>query len=102
VALRIDAGPQYTMGKVTFSGLDLNGEAEMNRIWGLKEGKPFNPEYPDVFLQRVKERGLFDNLGQTKAETKVNGKSHTVDVTVTFKGAPPAPGGRGRGGRGWE
>jgi outer membrane protein assembly factor BamA len=102
VALRIEPGPQYTMGKVTFTGLDLNGEAEMKRIWALQEGKPFNPEYPDVFLQRVKERGLFDNLGQTKADTKVNAKSHTVDVALTFKGAPPpAPGrkgGRGRGG----
>jgi outer membrane protein assembly factor BamA len=102
VALRVEAGPQYTMGKVAFEGLDLNGEAEMKRIWALPEGKPFNPEYPDVFLQRVKERGLFDNLGQTKADTKVNAKSHTVDVTLVFKGAPPAPAGRGRGGRGGE
>jgi outer membrane protein insertion porin family len=99
VALRVEAGPQYTMGKVRFEGLDLNGEAEMRRIWALPEGKAYNPEYPDVFLQRVKERGLFDNLGQTKAETKVDGKSHTVDVTLVFKGAPPATG-RGRGGRG--
>jgi outer membrane protein insertion porin family len=104
VALRVDAGPQYTMGKVTFAGLDLEGEAEMKRIWALAEGKPYNPEYPDVFLQRVKERGLFDDLGQTKADSKVNGKTHVVDVTLTFRSAPPPGPGRrgGRGGRGVE
>ncbi len=99
VALRVEAGPLYTMGTVTFSGLDIEGETEMKRIWGLAEGKPFNPEYPDTFLQRVKERGLFDNLGQTKAENKVNAKTHVVDVTLTFQGAPPVRKG-GRGGRG--
>jgi outer membrane protein assembly factor BamA len=104
VSVRVEAGPQYTMGKVSFNGLDLNGEAEMKRIWAIQEGKPFNPEYPDLFLQRVKERGLFDNLGQTKAETKVNQKSHVVDVTLNFHGAPPPAPGRkgGRGGRGGE
>ena len=101
VALRIEPGPLYTMGKVTFTGLDLNGEAEMQRVWALREGKPFNPEYPDLFLQRVKQQGFFDDLGVTKADTKVNAKTHTVDVTLTFKGAPPpTSGGRGRGGRG--
>src|SRR5262249_4139171 len=34
VAVQIDAGPLYTMGKVTFVGLDLHGEAEMKRVWG--------------------------------------------------------------------
>jgi hypothetical protein len=49
----------------------------------------------------VKEDGLFDNLGKTKAEFKIDEKDHTADVTLTFSGAPP-PAGRGgrRGGRG--
>jgi outer membrane protein assembly factor BamA len=99
VALRIEAGTQYTMGRVTFTGLDLNSEAEMRRVWGLKEGKPFDPDYPDNFLKRIREQGFFDNLGQTKAETKINEKTHTADVVLTFKGAPPPAPGR-RGGRG--
>jgi hypothetical protein len=79
------------MGKLTLVGLDLNGEAEINRIWALKEGKVFNPEYPDVFLGRIREEGLFDNLGKTKADVKVNEETHTADVTLTFGGAPPKP-----------
>jgi outer membrane protein insertion porin family len=88
LALHVDAGALYTMGKVTYVGLDLPGEAEMNRMWNLKPGKPFNPEYPDFFLKRVKEDGVFDQLGETKSETKIDAVAHTVDVTLRF-GTPP-------------
>ena len=87
---------------LTLVGLDLESEAEINRIWTMKPGKPFNPDYADLFLQRVKEDGVFDNLGKTKADTKMNEQDHTADVTLTFTGGkPPTPAGRrGRGGRG--
>jgi len=98
IAVHIAPGAQYTMGKLTLTGLDLNGEAEINRIWTLKEGKAFNPDYPDHFLKVIRDQGLFDNLGQTRADQKVNDAAHTVDVTLTFGGA--APGRGGRGGRG--
>lgn len=91
VEVHIDAGPQYTMGKLTLVGLDLNGEAEMNRIWGLKPGRPFDPDYPDSFLARVREEGLFDNLGKTRADVKVNEAAHTADVTLTFGGTQGKP-----------
>jgi len=32
---------------------------------------------------------LFDNLGDTRAETHVDTKTHVVDVTLYFKYAPP-------------
>jgi hypothetical protein len=92
------------MRKLTMVGLDLDSEAEINRIWTMKSGKPFNPDYPDLFLKRIKEEGVFDNLGKTKAETKINEQDHTADVTLTFSGGTPPPatkGGRGRGGRGY-
>jgi outer membrane protein insertion porin family len=103
VAVHIDAGPQFMMAKLTLVGLDLDGEAEMKRIWALKEGKPFNPDYPELFLKRIKEEGMFDNLGETKSDFKLNEREHTADVTLTFKGADQQgrPGRRGRGpGRG--
>ena len=56
LAVAIDPGPLFTMGKLEIKGLDLDGEAEIIRIWTLKEGKPFNPDYPDFFLGRVRER----------------------------------------------
>ena len=104
VAVRIEPGGQYLMGKLTIAGLDLNGEAEINRIWTMKEGKPLNPDYPDYFLNRIKEEALFEGLGTTKADLKVNAQSHTADVTLTFGSEDPTkkPGRRGRGGRGGD
>jgi outer membrane protein assembly factor BamA len=98
VLVHVDAGAQYAMGKLTLVGLDLDGEAEINRIWTMKEGKAFNPDYPDYFLGRIKEQALFEGLGATKSDLKVDDKRHVADVTLTFKGEDPAkrPGRRGR------
>jgi outer membrane protein insertion porin family len=102
IAVHVDPGAQYSMGKLEIVGLDLEGEAEIKRIWGLKFGKPFNPEYPDHFLASVRDEGLFDHLGKTTADVKQNDKDRTVDVTLHFGAAPPPakPGRGGRGGRG--
>ena len=100
VAVHIEPGPQYLMGTLTIVGLDLNGEAEILRKWTMKEGKTLNPDYPDYFLNRIKEEALFEGLGATKADMKVNAQAHTADVTITFGGEDPTkkPGRRGRGG----
>jgi outer membrane protein insertion porin family len=91
VTVNVEPGPLFTMGKLTITGLDLDGEAEIRKIWAIKDGKPFNADYPQLFLNSVRERGLFDNLGSTKPETKINDSDHTVDVTLVFAGAPPQP-----------
>ena len=75
-------------GKLTVTGLDLEGEAALKRIWSLKDGAPFNPEYPDHFLDRVREDGIFDHLGNTKAETRIDAKTHVVAVTLVFSADP--------------
>jgi outer membrane protein assembly factor BamA len=84
IEFQIDPGPLYTLGKVDLVGLDLETEPEIRRMWGIAPGKPFNVEYPDHFLSRVKEGGVFDDLKSTRAETKINAKAHTVDVTLYF------------------
>jgi outer membrane protein assembly factor BamA len=89
IVVHLEPGPQFLMGRFTTEGLDLEGEAAMKKMWSLKEGKPFNPEYPDAFLKSVREQAMFDNLGQTKAEVKVNDGDRTVDVTLRFGGADP-------------
>jgi outer membrane protein assembly factor BamA len=99
ISVRVDPGPQFTMGKLKITGLDINAEAEIRRIWNQKEGKPFNPEYPDLFLRRIREMALFDNLGATKAEYQLNQRDRSADVTLTFAGGGRGPR-PGRGGRG--
>jgi outer membrane protein insertion porin family len=100
VTYYVDPGTQYTMGKLTVNGLDLEGEAEIKRIWILTQGKAFNPEYPDFFLSTIKREGLFDNLGNTKADVRVDDKRHVADVTLTFSGAAGDKKTGRRGGRG--
>src|ERR1700733_12125056 len=84
VEFQIDPGPLYKLGKVDFVGLDLVTEPEIRKMWGLAPGRPFNVEYPDHFLARVKDGGIFDGLKSTRAETKINKGNHTVDVTLYF------------------
>jgi outer membrane protein insertion porin family len=84
LTVRIDEGPQFSFGKLTVEGLDLNGEAAIKKLWGLQPGKPFDADYPDFFLNRVREEGLFENLHKTKAVTKMDEQNHLVDVTLQF------------------
>lgn len=86
VTVVITPGPLFRFGKLNIEGLDLNAEAEIRRLWGLKSGKAYNANYPDYFLSRVREDGYFDNLGETRSRAAVDEASHTVDVTLTFRG----------------
>jgi outer membrane protein insertion porin family len=88
--VHVKEGPQFVFGKLGIEGLDLHGEAAIKKMWGLKEGKPFNVEYPNHFLDRVKEEQLFENLGKTIANTDVHEDTRTVDVTLVFGSAPKA------------
>lgn len=91
VTVRIIPGPEFLFRKLEIIGLDLISEPEVRKLWGLQPGKPFNPDYPDHFLARIKEDGLLDDLGATSSERKLNPDSHTVDVTLTFQGTKGDP-----------
>jgi outer membrane protein insertion porin family len=100
VTLALDPGPQYTMGKLEIVGLDILSEPPIRKVWSIKSGSPFEPDYPDAFLKDIRGQGVFDNLGKTRAESKIDEKTHTVDVTLYFAGAGPQPKKQGRGGHG--
>jgi len=90
LVLRVEEGPQFLFGKLMVEGLDLNAEAAIRKLWTIKEGDPFKAGYPDFFLNRVRQDNIFDNLGKTRSEAKVNEKTQTVDVTLYFEGGAPA------------
>ncbi len=91
VAVHADPGARYTMGSLKITGLELNGEAEIRRIWTLKEGAPFNPEYPESFLASVRAQQLFENLGGAKQETSLDENAHVANVNLIFQGSGPKP-----------
>jgi len=78
-------GPQYTFGALEIKGLGLDGVSAVKKMWGVGAGSPFPAEYPDYFAKQVKSEGLFDNLGEVRAEPEINSTTHVVNVTVTFK-----------------
>lgn len=82
----VEPGPQYRMGKLTLNGLDVVSEPVIRKMWTLQTGDPFRADYPDFFLNTVKERGVFDFLAGTQAKTALDDERHTVDVTLIFKG----------------
>jgi hypothetical protein len=53
-------------------------------MWAIQPGKPFRAGYPDFFLNRVREAGVFDNLKKTRSAVNINEEEHTVDVTLYF------------------
>jgi outer membrane protein insertion porin family len=91
LAIVLDPGPRYVFGKLAINGLDIISEPVIRKMWGPMEGKPFDPEFPDSFLGRVKDEKIFENLGKTRAETHIDEMSKTVDVTLYFTGAGAAP-----------
>ena len=85
LALHVDDGPRYLFGKLTIQGLDIIGEPAVRKMWAIQEGQPFNADYPDHFLNAVREEGMFDDLGETKAVIHPNDAARTVDVTLIFR-----------------
>jgi hypothetical protein len=56
-------------------------------MWGLEAGKPFNPDYPENFLNRVREDGIFENLGKTATSQHIDPVGRFVDVKLIFGAA---------------
>jgi outer membrane protein insertion porin family len=83
----VKPGPQFVFGKLTIEGLDIISEPVIRKMWGDREGKPYDPTFPDAFLKDVREQGIFDNLGKTEAQTKIDDRTLAVAVTLRFGGA---------------
>lgn len=82
----VDLGPRYTMGSLKIEGLDVVSEPVIRKMWTMNQGDAFRADYPDLFLRTVRERGVFDFLGETQSKTDVNDQRRTIDVTLVFKG----------------
>ncbi|HEX6545630.1 MAG TPA: POTRA domain-containing protein [Bryobacteraceae bacterium] len=86
LAYSIVPGPVYTFQTLEIHGLDIEGEPAIRKLWAPKPGKPFDPDYPEYFLKRVREMGLFDNLGSTRSTYTPDESTHTVLVSLFFGG----------------
>ncbi len=85
VTYTVSPGSAYNFQKLDIQGLDVTSAPVIERLWGEKPGAVFNPDYPDFFLKRVEEQGLFDNLGDTSSDFTADPATHGVTVHLYFK-----------------
>ena len=83
VLIEVRLGALYRFGKLTITGLDIEGEAAVKKRWIFALGDPFNASYPHAFLKRV--RGMFDNLSKTDSKISINEEEKSVDVELIFQ-----------------
>jgi outer membrane protein insertion porin family len=90
VSYNMVPGAVYNFAKLDIKGLDANSEPVIEKLWGPKPGKPFNPDYPDFFLKKVEEQGIFDRLAETHSDYTADASTHSVVVHLYFKGGESA------------
>ena len=90
VVYNVIPGEVYKFQKLDIRGLDMTSQPVIEKLWGEKPGQTFNPEYPDFFLKKVAEQGLFDNLANTQSDYSSDPASHNVVVHLYFKGGKSA------------
>jgi outer membrane protein assembly factor BamA len=86
VTYNVMAGEPYSFGKLDIKGLDMTTQPVIEKLWGEKPGHPFNPDYPEFFLKKVQEQGLFDHLADAHADYTADASTHLVTVHLYFKG----------------
>jgi outer membrane protein assembly factor BamA len=83
--LNIVEGDLYKMGELEILGLDTQAKARLVEAWTLREGQPYNADYPRKFLEdtrKILPRGT--EWAVTTHET-LDAKDKTVAVEIRFK-----------------
>ena len=83
--LNIVEGDLYKMGELEILGLDTQATARMQEAWTLREGQPYNAEYPEQFRNdtgQILPRGV---RWVVSIHETLEAKDKTVDVEIRFK-----------------
>jgi outer membrane protein assembly factor BamA len=83
--LNVVEGDQYKMGELEIAGLDTQAKARMQEAWALREGQPYNADYPKKFLDDARQlvpRGVQWAIG---IHESLDAKDKTVDVEIRFQ-----------------
>jgi outer membrane protein assembly factor BamA len=90
VSYNMVPGEVYNFGQLDVKGLDATTQPVIEKLWGEKHGKPFNPDYPDFFLKKVEEQGILGNVANTQSDYTADASTHNVIVHLYFKGGESA------------
>jgi outer membrane protein insertion porin family len=89
LVITIEAGPRFTVGRVSVTGTPLDSEAEVISELGLQPGRPFDQVALDARIASYEESLHERDYYQARVrESHVNAEDGTVNVTVSVDSGP--------------
>ena len=83
--LNIVEGGLYRMGELEIAGLDTQAKARMQAAWHLREGQPYNADYPKKFVDETEQLLPRAVRWAVSIHESRDAKDKTVDVEIRFK-----------------
>ena len=84
--LNVVEGDLYKMGELEIVGLDTQAKAQMQAAWTLREGQPYNADYPRKISRRYRATcSPRACTGPSSTHETLDAKDKTVDVEIRFK-----------------
>jgi hypothetical protein len=83
--LNVVEGDLYKMGELEILGLDTQAKARMVEAWTLREGQPYNADYPRKFLDDTRQILPRDAEWSVTTHETLDAKDKTVEVEIRFK-----------------
>jgi len=83
--LNVVEGDLYKMGELEIAGLDTQAKARLQAAWTLREGQPYNADYPRKFLDDTRDLVPRGVQWSVSVHETPDAKDKTVDVEIRFK-----------------
>jgi outer membrane protein insertion porin family len=83
--LNVVEGDLYKMGELEIVGLDTQAKARMLAAWRLREGQPYNADYPRKYLDDTRDLVPRGVQWAISVHETPDVKDKTVDVEIRFK-----------------
>jgi outer membrane protein assembly factor BamA len=83
--LHIVEGDLYNMGELEILGLDTQATARMQAAWTLREGQPYNADYPNKFVDDTGQLLPHGVRWAVSIHETLEAKDKTVVVEIRFK-----------------
>jgi len=83
--VKIIEGDQYKMGELEILGLDTRAKDRMREAWTLRQGQPYNADYPKKFLEDTRNLVPAEVEWAISVHETPDAKDKTVDVEISFK-----------------
>ena len=83
--INIVEGDLYRMGELEITGLDTQAKARLQAAWTLREGQPYDADYPRKFLEDTRQAVPRGVQWAVSIHETLEAKDKTVDVEIHFK-----------------